>query len=240
MDSNSIYSSRVVRSFEEDQVEILATLKSVLAEKKLPPFKLINYFKGLPLTYAATVDAVEYGILDLDVQPQQAVAMATDHYTLIRCKLFPHDIAAHVQYVNVPRHAVSLSKLRFVEIMAERRSSVRLELAYPTKAIFPFQGQDMYGRLSDISTGGAAIHTDEYLDMPPGNETTLRFLLPDPAQDKLLPFRVEARLVHIEGHASPYSYRFAIRPEKLLEQQLSRYIFQRQIEIIRDLKDAAV
>ncbi|MDR3579267.1 MAG: PilZ domain-containing protein [Oryzomonas sp.] len=239
MDPNSIYSSRVVRSFEEDQAEILATLKNALAGKKLPAFKLINYFKGLPLTYAATLDAVEHGILDLDVQPQQAVAMAADHYTLIRCKLFPHDIAAHVQYVNVPRHAVSLSKLRFVEIMAERRSSVRLDLAHPTQAAFPFQGQDMHGRLSDISTGGAAINTDEYLDMPTGNETILRFLLPDPTQDKLLPLKVEAKLVHIEGHASPYSYRFAIHPEKLLEQQLSRYIFQRQIEIIRDLKDAA-
>jgi hypothetical protein len=240
MDSTSIYSTRVVKSFDEDQAEIFATLKSALAGKKLPPLKLMNYFKGLPLIYAATVESVEHGILDLDVQPQQAVAMAADHYTLIRCKLFPHDIAAHVQYVNVPRHAASLSKLRFVEIMAERRSSVRLELAHPTQAAFTFQGQDMHGKLSDISTSGAAINIDDYLDMPPGSETILRLTLPDLAQNTLIPIKVEASLVHIEGHASPYSYCFTIHPEKLLEQQLSRYIFQRQIEIIRDLKDAAV
>lgn len=240
MDSTSIYSTRVVKSFDEDQAEIFAALKSALAGKKLPPLKLINYFKGLPLMYSATVAAIEQGILDLDVQPQQAVAMATDHYTLIRCKLFPHDIVAHVHYVNVLRHAASLSKLHFVEIMAERRSSVRLELAQPTQVAFSFQGQDMPGMLSDISTSGAAISIDEYLDMPPGSETVLRFMLPDLAQNKLFPLMIEARLVDIEGRASPYCCCFAINPEKAVEQQLSRYIFQRQIEIIRDLRDAAV
>lgn len=240
MDSTSIYSTRIVKSFDEDQAEIFAALKSALAGKKLPPLKLINYFKGLPLMYTATVAAVERGILDLDVQPQQAVAMAADHYTLIRCKLFPHDIAAHVQYINVPRHAASLSRLRFAEIMAERRCSVRLELAHPTQAAFSFQGQDMPGKLFDISTSGAAISIDGYFDMPPGIETVLRFMLPDLAQNKLFPLKVEARLVQIEGGASPYNYCFDFYPEKIVEQQLSRYIFQRQIEIIRDLKDAAV
>jgi len=239
MDSTSIYGTRVVKSFDEDQAEIFATLKNALAGKKLPPLKLINYFRGLPLIYPATVEGIEHGIIDLDVQPQQAVAMAADHYTIIRCKLFPHDIAAHVQYVNVPRHAASLSKLRFVEIMAERRSSVRLEPALPTQAAFPFQGQDMPGRLFDISISGAAISTDEYLDMPPGSETSLRFKLPDLAQNNLFPIKAEAKLVHIEGYTSPYIYSFAINPENLVEQQLSRYIFQRQIEIIRDLRDAA-
>jgi c-di-GMP-binding flagellar brake protein YcgR len=240
MDPTDIYSTRVVKSFDEDQAEIFAAFKSALAGKNLPPLKLINYFKGLPLIYSAAVAAVERDILDLDVQPQQAVAMTNDHYTLIRCKLFTHDIAAHVQYVNVPRHAASLSKLRFVEIMAERRSSIRLELAHPTQAAFPFQGQDMPGRVSDISTSGAAISIDEYLDMPPGSETTLHFMLPDLAQNKLFPLKVEARLVHIEGGASPYICSFAFCPGNLVEQQISRYIFQRQIEIIRDLKDAAV
>ncbi|MGD0585661.1 MAG: PilZ domain-containing protein [Oryzomonas sp.] len=240
MDPTNIFSTCAVKSFDEDQAEIFAVLKYAFDDKKLPPLKLINYFKGLPLIYPATVAAVERDILELDVQPQQAVAMANNLYTLIRCKLFSHDIAAHVQYVNVPRHAASLGKLRFAEIMAERRSSIRLELAHPTQAAFPFQGQDMPGRLSDISTSGAAISIDEYLDMPPGSETILRFMLPDLTQNKLFPFKVEARLVQIKGSASPHSCCFAFSPEKLVEQQLSRYIFQRQIEIIRDLKDAAV
>lgn len=238
MDSTGIYSTRIVKSFDEDQAEIFADLKSALTGKKLPPLKLINYFRGMPLMYNATVMGIERGILDLDVQPQQAVAMAIDRYTLIRCKLFPHDIAAHVQYVNAPRHAASLSRLRFAEVMAERRGSVRLELAHPTQAAFPFQGQDVPGRLVDISASGAAVSIDGHLDMPLGSETDLRFMLPDLDQNKLIPLKLEARLVQIEGHASPYNYCFAICPAKTAEQQLSRYIFQRQIEIIRELKDA--
>ena len=239
MDSTSIYSTRIVKSFDEDQADIFAALKSALAGKKLPPLKLINYYKGLPLIYTATVATIERNLLDLDVQPQQAVAMAADHFTLIRCKLFPHDIAAHVQYVNVPRHAASLSKLCFVEILAERRSSVRPELANPTQAAFQFQGKDISGRLFDISTNGAAIKIDGYFDIPPGSETVLSFMLPDLVQNKLFSIKAEAKLVIIDGNASPYNYCFAIYPGKLVEQQLLRYIFQRQIEIIHDLKDAA-
>jgi len=240
MDPTSICSTRVVKSFDEDQADIFAAFKSALAVKKLPQLKLINYYKGLPLIYDAKVAAAEQSILDLDVQPQQAVAMAGDHYTLIRCKLFPHDIAAHVQYVNIPRHAASLNKLRYVEIMAEKRNSVRLELEHHTPAAFPFQEQDISGSLSDLSTSGAAISIDRHLDIPLGSEIMLRFMLPDLALHKLSPIKVDARLVQIEGAASPYSYCFAIYPEKQVEQQLSRYIFQRQIEIIRDLKDAAI
>jgi hypothetical protein len=240
MDPTNIYSTRVVKSFDEDQAEIFATLKSALAGKKLQPLKLINYYKGLPLIYPATLAAVERDILDLDVQPQQAVAMATDHYTLIRCTLFPHDIAAHVQYVNVPKGVASLSKLHFVEIMAEKRSFIRLEVEHPTQAAFPFQDQDISGRLADLSVNGAAIDVDGYLDMPLETETILHFMLPDLTQNEPSPVKIAARLVQIEGHASPYTYCFAISPEKQIEQQMSRYIFQRQIEIIRELKDAAV
>jgi len=239
MEFTTIYSTRIVKTFDEDQAEIFAAFKNALKGRNLPPLKLINYFKGLPLMYSATVEGAERGILDLDVQSQQAVAMASDRYTLIRCKLFPHDIAAHVQYVNVARHSASVSKLCYVEIMAERRNFIRLEPARTTQAVFPFNGRDVSGRLLDISTCGAAVTIDDFYDIPPDSGTTLSFMLPDPAQDRLIPFKTEARLMHIEGHSSPYNYCFSLHPEKLLEQQLSRYIFQRQIEIIRDLKDAA-
>ena len=66
-DPTNIYSTRIVKSFDEDQAEIFADLKNALAGNKLPPLKLINYFKGLPLIYTATVATIERNMLDLDV-----------------------------------------------------------------------------------------------------------------------------------------------------------------------------
>jgi len=238
MDVTSIYSTRIIKSFDEDQSEILAVFAHALKNKTLPPIKLINYFKGLPLIYTATIAGVERNTLDLDVQPQQAVAMAATRYTLIRCKQFPHDIAAQVQYSNAARHSASLCKLCFVEIMAERRNSIRLELAQYTPASFHFEGQEISGKLFDISTGGAAVKVDDCYDIPTGSEVTLNLLFPDLLHGSIFPCKVKARLVNILGHASPYTCCFTIQLEKIQEQQLSRYIFQRQIEIIRDLKDA--
>jgi hypothetical protein len=65
----------------------------------------------------------------------------------------------------------------------------------------------------------------------------VKFLLPDPVLQKQTLVKVPATLVEIAGDGSPYRYKFRITPEKHQEQLISRYSFQRQVEIIRGLKD---
>jgi hypothetical protein len=63
-------------------------------------------------------------------------------------------------------------------------------------------------------------------------------MLPDSVLMKQTLLKLPATLVDIVGNASPYRCRFRISPEKHHEQLISRYIFQRQVEIIRGLKEA--
>lgn len=237
MDFTSLYSTRIQTTFDDDQAAILKLAHEKCGKNGLK-VSLTNYYMGLPITYPATILGVERGILDLDVSPQQAVAIATDHYTLIRSDVFPFPVVAHVQYINVKKHAASLNKLCYVEVLAEQRTAVRLNLEPPIRATIQFEDLNVIGDLVDISTLGLAMLVDEYVDLASGTEMTVKFMLPDPVLQKHTLVKVPATLVGIAENASPYRYKFRIAPEKHHEQLISRFSFQRQVEIIRGLKDS--
>ncbi|MDD2309513.1 MAG: PilZ domain-containing protein [Desulfuromonadaceae bacterium] len=239
MDFTSLYSTRIQTTFDDDQAAILKTFLDKFKVKDGSKANLTNYYKGLPITYPATVLGVERGNLDLDVNPQQAVAIAGDRYTLIRSKLFSFPMVAHVQYVNIKKHVVSLNKLCFVELLAEKRGAVRLDLEPPVRATVQYGEQMIAGRLVDISTQGIAVTMDDFALMESGAEMSVKFMLPDPVLNKQTLIKVQATLVDIVGNASPYRCRFKISPEKHQEQLISRYSFQRQVEIIRGLKEVS-
>lgn len=239
MDFTSLYSTRIQTTFDDDQAAILQTFLDKYKNKDGSKVNITNYYNGLPITYPATILGVERGNVDLDVNPQQAVAIASDRYTLIRSKLFPLPIAAHVQYVNVKKHIASLNKLCFVDVLAEKRLAVRLNLDPPVRATLQYEGEAIVGLLVDISTQGIAVTMDDFVAMEAGTEMSVKFMLPDPVLMKQTLIKVQATLIDIAGNTSPYRYRFKIAPEKHQEQLISRYSFQRQVEIIRGLKDTA-
>jgi hypothetical protein len=239
MDFTSLYSTRIQTNFDDDQALILKTFQAKCTSKEGFKVTLTNYYKGLPIIYPATILAVERGNLDLDVNQQQAVAISDDRYTLIHCKLFSFPVMAHAQYVNIKKHAVSLNKLGFVEVLAEKRAAVRLNLEPPVRSTIKYEDQTIAGELIDISTQGIALSVDTYVMLEKGTEMSVRFMLPDPVLQKQTLIKVAATLVNISGTTAPYIYKFRIAPEKHQEQLISRYSFQRQVEIIKALKEVA-
>ena len=262
MDFTSLYSTRIQNSFDEDQADIFKAFIGSLTSKEPSKMSLINYFKGLPIISSATILSVEHGNLDLDVNPLQAVAISIDRYTLIRSKLFPFPLAARVLYVNIKKHMVTLNKLSYIELLAEKRAAVRVELDSPLKVSMMFDDQVVEGMLIDISILGMALEVKEYLSLSRGAEITVKFMMPDLAAKKheaaghslkqsgeshapehgkpLIKqslIKLPASLVDIEGDGSPYRYKLKIMPEKHQEQMLSRFSFHRQVEIIHGLKN---
>lgn len=261
MDFTSLYSTRIQSSFDDDQADIFKAIIGNQTAKEPSKMSLINYFKGLPIISSATILGVEHGNLDLDVNPLQAVAISIDRYTLIRSKLFPFPLAARVLYVNIKKHMVTLNKLCYIELLAEKRAAVRVELDSPLKVSMMFDDQVVDGMLIDISLQGMALEVKEYLSLSRGSAITVKFMLPDLAAKKheadghsLKPpgesqstehgkplikqslVKVPASLVAIDGDGSPYRYKLKIMPEKHQEQLIARFSFHRQVEIIHGLK----
>ena len=237
MDFFHLYSTRTRKSVDEDLVEIIDTFHGLLNSRK-SGVKLVNYYKGLPLCYSASIEGVDRGMLDLEVHPNQAVAIERERYTFIICDAFPHAIGAHVQYINVGKRAVTLTRLFYAHIMAELRHSIRLMLDPASDATIESPEISISGTLYDLSAGGAAIRIEHPFSIPDGTDLILKFMLPNIIQNTHTAVTTAARYVGTLELEGSFLARFAISPDKQVEQQIAKYIFQRQVEIIRSLKEA--
>lgn len=236
MNPIDLYSTRIQKTFDEDHNEILGILKA----NPKANLKLINYYKGLPLSYNATIAGLDRGVLDLDVQPEQAFTIEHERYAFIRSPLFRFDLFAQAQYVNVRKHAASFVKFCYVEIMAERRNFLRLELDKALDAKIFANETSCSGKLHDISLSGLNIMLDDFSSIGKEAEASVSFRLTDLECNTPIDVNLPSRLVTISDDTRPYSYRFSISPDRYSERTISRYIFQRQIEIIREIKDAVI
>jgi hypothetical protein len=233
MDIANLYSVRIQRSFDDDLAEILDIFKA----NQNKSLKLINYYKGLPLSYAATIASTDHGAVDFEVTPEQAYAIESGRYVFIRSPLFKYDLFARAQYVNVKKRAASFVKFCYVEIMAERRNFIRMvPEPSPTVVIGSPQGE-IEGEVLDVSITGVSILIHHSCPLEPGCEVPISFTLK--SIDTGLPIQINlaAKLICISGDALPRNYKFAISSDRLLERQLSQYMIQRQIEIIKEIKD---
>lgn len=237
MDHSYLYSTRIKNTFDEDQAEILSVFREELSRQPGFQITLINYFHGLPVSCPAHIISIEKDMIDLDVSPYQAFTMRDQHYTFIRSRLLSHDVHANVQYVNLNRRAASLRKLCYVEIMAERRNYIRLALEKPQRALFTTSEGVVKGKLVEISINGACVEIDRPCPLELGEETSLTFNLSN-TQDKVeYSLKTQAVLVGKDGDDLPGRYRFTTAPDKVLDREIARYLLQRQIEILQEIKD---
>ena len=151
MDYTHLYSTRIQKTFDEDNADILETFRTAFATNPQLSLHLVNYYKGLPISYKAKIAGIDKSSIDLDVHPKQAVAIAAEHYTFIKSNLFKHDILARTQYINIKRKAVLLNKFCYVEILAETRKHLRLELDQPLNAVFNSPSGVIRGKITELS-----------------------------------------------------------------------------------------
>ena len=233
MDIADLYSVRIQNTFDDDLAEILSIFKA----NQNKSIKLINYYKGLPVSYPATIVATDHGSVDFEVTPEQAYAIENGRYVFLRSPLFKHDLFAMAQYVNVKKMAATFVKFCYVEIMAERRNFIRMVPdPHPAVVIDSPQGV-IEGEVLDVSITGVSILIHESCPLEPGCEVPISFKLNSIDTGQPIQINLAARLVSITGDALPRNYKFSISSDRALERQLSQFMFQRQIEIIKEIKE---
>lgn len=239
MDYTYLYSTRIQNTFDEDQADILSIIHAELVKNQKLEVQLINYYKGMPVSYKAKVVGIDKNALDLDISPEQAVAMLAERYTFIRSNLFRSVILAHAQYLSIKHKAVSLRKLCYVEIMAERRKHIRLELEPPLKAVFYSSSGVVRGELVELSMGGAIMTVTEPFDGVIGEETTITVMVPDAEQNTTYNIKLPSILVDVLDGVCPRQIRLSITADdRISDRVIAKYLYYRQVDLIRELKEA--
>jgi hypothetical protein len=238
-DYTYLYSTRIQNSFDEDQADIFSVIRAELDNSFNLEVQLINYYRGLPVSFKAKIIGIDKDALDLDITPEQAVAISEGRYTFIRSRLFKNPILAKAQYVSVKHKAVSLRKLCYVEIMAERRKHIRLELDPPIKAVFNSSTGIVKGKLVELSMSGAVMSVSQPFDGVVGEETTLIVMVPDIEQDTIYNIKLPSMLVDV-GDTNARRIRLSITTDdRISDRIIAKYLYHRQVVIIRELKETA-
>ncbi len=162
--------------------DILKAFRLSLQNKK--ELKLINSYKGLPISFPASILSVSEENVTLKVDRSQIVCMYRDHDTFVQGEYFTETIRAYVSQLDLIKVEAILSYYEVPKSSFNNRSQIRVEPDNPISGNIkvkemriPFRGE-----LADISQGGLGIYIEERLFLPnvyhPGAEIVVMINLP--------------------------------------------------------------
>lgn len=231
------YYDKVVRGTErEDMLVILQFLQGMIGQT----FSFLNYYKEIPVSYDATLLSIENEMAEFSVHEYQAKVVNLEKKTLIHShplSSFPEDMIGEAFYVSSAKKRVILCNFGYAHIRSDMRKFVRVLLDNPIEADLLFEEDIIKGNVNDISLGGAAVSIQTADLLVPGLDINVFLKLPELNGNSRQEVGLSATIVKVVGTSAPYTCIIEFHPEKHSQQQIAYYINQRQVEIIKELKD---
>lgn len=145
---------------------------------------LINVYKGIPISYPATIINVGENAIQVITEKYQIVCLYHERETFIQSPEISEIIQAKVAGLDAPTSTVVLSDFEIVTKTIGERREVRVCPKFSIEG--EVQSQDLadtyQGELADISQSGLGIYINERDFYPriyrPGRKLTLSFKLP--------------------------------------------------------------
>lgn len=219
---------------KEDTAAIVAVLRDIKTGTLKNDLKLLNYHHEVPVSYGVTIDSIDGDAVEFTVHQAQAAILGLQKQTLMKSSHFPEGLGVHcfVEYINVRNRMTVLSRFAYAAIRADRRSAVRVRVGEPSvETAYQAEGQSVQGVLKDISVTGLAMVTPEELPtgIPETGTLTLNLL-----GNRLT---VKATMVRSAAVGEGCLITFRIELDAKMEEIVSQFIYSRQVEIIRELKE---
>jgi hypothetical protein len=229
-----IYRLQTVDDIHKDEKAIIDVLKGIFSGELKNDLRILNYYKEIPVSYGATISHIDEDLVEMLVHQHQAVVMYVEKTAFLKSDHFPHDVLANVYKANINKCIGLFHNFSYAQIRAERRRFVRVQIVDPVKVNFRRIDKNFDGQMIDVSIGGLSLETSEKIDIDIDTAGILTAELPT---GKL---EMPGRLLKIASLEKGYCYIFEIEASPRIETAISQFIFQKQVEIIRELKDQLV
>jgi len=203
------------------------------------PVKLNNTYRGIPISYDATIIKINQAYVAFQVHEYQAVCMALEGKTYIQSALLPEVYQAQSVAVDVLKREVILTEFKGVGQSVGKRMSVRVHPKEPVDVEIHVREQSYPGKLADISTSGIGVFTfDTYIygDLSFDKNTNVSIEVRLPVSDS--PLNFQGKIISVVHQKDTFLHRLGvkIRSNPAAEPVLQRYLTQRHIEIMRELR----
>lgn len=229
-----IYHLLTVEDVQKDEKAILEVLQGIHAGRLKNDLRILNYYKEIPVSYNATITGIDDGMVEMDVHQHQAVVMYVEKILFLKSDHFEHDVIAKVYKSNINRCVALLQHFSYVQIKAERRRFVRVQVKDPIPVSFRKGDKSLNGMLMDISIGGLSMQCSDNVALESEDAGILTAELPNGRLE------MPGRVIKIIPLEEKWIYVYEIEASSRIETVISQFIFQKQVEIIRELKDQLV
>jgi hypothetical protein len=212
-----------VQKDEEAILEILSANSTSI--------KLLNYYRELPVSFDASIEFSDRGVVEMKIHDLQAAAMMIQKEVFIKCQGLPYDVVAKVMKIRKNTKSAFLTSFHFAIITAERRVCVRVRVSEKVDATFHFNNQLIQGSIEDISFSGLSINTPKGISLEENSTGTVVIALPTAMLE------LSGKLLKVNHGDTSAKFIIELEMDNKSEQLISQFIFAQQSGIIRELKD---
>jgi hypothetical protein len=221
----------------DEQLRFIGQFQELLSKHAGPCLTLTNIYKELPITHPASIFEIRGRHLELSTSELQLAAICQCNEVYIRSPHFEMPVLGQMESIDIRRGLVRLGNFCYAELNAEKRETVRVRFKRPTNIIIHSGINRISGVIQDISLGGCCVNTLVCKGLGDSEDIQVELKVIDQTSGLPNCTRVPSKIVQICGEAAPFRCVFSFRHTKLSEQFLSVLINQRQIEILKELRD---
>jgi len=237
------YDPRSIKRSSDTKVIIA---KFMLAEGEERQIKLINVYKGVPISHEGTVVKVINDRITIKFHVGQSLLLNLEGQTYILSKLFPKPIKAAVMTINTNDQIAILTNFSFSDPDFRKREHIRVELDYDDAPTVVIGASDsnvrLFGKLNDISLYGVGVVVIALQDIikrsfSENAEVELTFSLPFKDKGEPLKFNLWGKIRHIDRSQENFKLGIQTFPTQKMLPYLQKFISQRQAEILEEIEN---
>ena len=225
------YEMLTVRNAQEDNEAIIKIMSAIMYNSLLNDLVLLNYYNDMPISFGATVEHIDNGIVVLSVHSFQAVSMLLEQMTFVKSELLPHWVMGNVLKIDRENNLAYLALFSYVHNPSDRRMHVRMKLPDMVEASFHNSQQEVPGAVREISFGSVAILAPQENVLKKQEKGIVSLLLPS---DKL---EIPGVFLQCQDQDSLRRHIFQFKMNANSERIFSQFIYDQQSKIMAELKN---
>ncbi|BCS55640.1 PilZ domain-containing protein [Geobacter sp. SVR] len=227
------YHERIISSPADDEASILSIFSDIMTNVPDTDFMFINIYKELPVSNEGRLIDIKHNHVKFKTCQTQLSAINHCAETIIQAPLLNASIIGKLVALDYQHHIVSLRGFSYADVHFDKRNAVRVRLKIPVNVNLNVDGNKISGVIHDISLGGCRVATPLGLPFERARNITLHLKLLH--NNQVMQADIPANALRVEG-GSPFFCALQFVHTAETEKVLSMFIYQRQLEIIRELK----
>jgi hypothetical protein len=217
--------------------EILDGLKQIAQAQQ--SLMLLNEYKGVPVSYEASIRGIEAAAATFNVHKYQAVCLTLEGETTIQSKPLSLAVRARVTAVDVVQGTATLTDFRAAVYTVARRLAIRVKTNPPVSVEVLIADQSMWGWLENLSLIGLGIYLPRAQIMHDPQDVFqkdmgLRIRLHPPTEEA--PIELVGKVAHGTPQQGTYRLGINLSADAEAQRAIEGYIARRQAAIAHELQ----